>query len=357
MTKIVFCYPIVNGYIAACWRALAKQDGVDLSVVSFAPDKKDNVAFSSDVMKGLDHHVVPAEQRTNADEVAALVRSLKPDALFVSGWHNAAFRKLYTDRMLADVPIALVMDNPFRGDLRQFIGRHVLARLLRRVRYLFVTGERAHQLGRYWNVPREKIVRGCVSVDYSALAPQLERRLADGAWPKSFLFVGRYVPEKALDALVEGYRLYRREHEDPWPLKCAGTGPDAALLQGEPGIEDLGFVDPELLQVHWKEAGCFVITSRFDPWPLVVVEACAAGLPVVATDACGSTVENVRDLHNGFIAPEPDPGHVAAALSKAHLHHSDLPAMGRRSQQFAEAYSAEAWCTRAMEMVASMVAR
>lgn len=350
-TKVVFCYPLVNGYIAACWRALASDAGIDLSIISFSSQKKDNIGFTADVMHGLDHRLLEPDDKNDAKKVARLVEEMDPDMLFVSGWRYRAFRKLYSNRALAKVPIGMLMDNQFRGDLRQFAGRYLLSRILRRISILFVTGERSHQLARYWAVPEEKIVRGCVSVDYGSLSPLLAQRIESGAWPKSFLYVGRYVREKALDVLVEAYKIYRDESPDPWPLRCAGTGPDAALLKGMPGIEDLGFVPPDKLGTHWANAGCLVLASRFDPWPLVVVEAAAAGLPIIATDTCGSTVENVRHLFNGYIAAKSDARQIADGMKYLHAHHADLPEMGHSSQQFAAAYSAEMWAERVRAML------
>lgn len=351
MTKVVFCYPLANGYITACWRALACQAGIDLSIVSFSSRKEDNIGFPSRIMEGLDHHPLIPEDKENPGKVAALIENLNPDVLFISGWHYRSYRALYSNRRLAHVPIVLLMDNPFRGDLRQFVGKYVLSRILQRVSFLFVTGERSHQLARYWGVPREKIVRGCVSVDYAVLTALCDERAERGAWPRSFLFVGRYVEEKALDVLVNAYRIYRDECQDPWSLRCAGTGPYAHLLKTVSGIEDLGFMDPEDLRACWLDAGCFVISSRFDPWPLVIVEACAAGLPVIATDVCGSTVENVRHLFNGYIASTADARQIADGMAHIHARYAELPEMGHRSRHFAAAYSADMWAERVMEML------
>lgn len=351
-TKVVFCYPIVNGYIAACWRELASDPRIDLSIISFASQKTDSVGFHTSIMCGLDHHLLEPKSKRDPKKVARLVEELNPDMLFVSGWAYPAFRKLYLDSALAKVPIAMLMDNQFRGDLRQMAGRYLLHRVLRRINCLFVTGERSHQLARYWAVPEEKIVRGCVSVDYASLSPLLAQRIENGIWPKSFLYVGRYVREKSLDVLVEAYKIYRDECLDPWPLRCAGMGPESDLLKAVPGIEDLGFVAPEQLGRHWVNAGCFVLASRFDPWPLVVVEAGAAGLPIIATDICGSTVENVHHLFNGYIAPTSDARQIANGMKYMHTHHSSLLDMGRSSQQFAAAYSAEIWAKRVKEIIA-----
>ena len=47
-------------------------------------------------------------------------------------------------------------------------------------------------------------------VDYASLSPLYQRRVEQpGGWPRQFLFVGRYVEDKAIDVLIEAYAQYR----------------------------------------------------------------------------------------------------------------------------------------------------
>jgi glycosyltransferase involved in cell wall biosynthesis len=159
--------------------------------------------------------------------------------------------------------------------------------------------------------------------------------------------------------LVYGYRMYRelaaKAGEDPWPLTCCGTGPLAHLLEEQPGIENLGFVQPDAMRQQMTRAGVFVLPSRYDPWPLAIVEACAAGLPVIATEACGSTVELVRPEYNGFLIPTGDAQALADAMLRAHQQLDRLPEYGIRANQFAAAYSAQVWADRMMAIFEEVV--
>jgi glycosyltransferase involved in cell wall biosynthesis len=90
--------------------------------------------------------------------------------------------------------------------------------------------------------------------------------------------------------------------------------PDAERLASDLGIGGavrfLGYRDdvPELL----AEAECALLASDYEGCPLAVVEALAAGVPVVATDA-GGIRELVRDGQTGAVAP-PEADALAAAL-------------------------------------------
>ncbi|MEM8856558.1 MAG: glycosyltransferase, partial [Pseudomonadota bacterium] len=120
----------------------------------------------------------------------------------------------------------------------------------------------------------------------------------------------------------------------------------AHRCRGVDGITDKGFLQPREVHDALAEAGCFVMASRFDPWPLALVEACAAGLPVVATAACGSAVENVRDHVNGFIVATDDAQAFAEGLLAVDQAYDRLAAFGAASRGFAAAYSAEVWTRR-----------
>jgi glycosyltransferase involved in cell wall biosynthesis len=154
--------------------------------------------------------------------------------------------------------------------------------------------------------------------------------------------------------LLEGYRAYRASTSDPWPLTCCGGGPYAETIRNEPGISDRGFVQPAEVPAVLQEHGAFVLASRYDPWPLVIVEACAAGLPVIHSEACGSAVELVRPYFNGLGIATANSEALSAAMCWCHENHAALREMGRRAVQMAAPYSAQAWAKRWMRLFEEM---
>ena len=59
----------------------------------------------------------------------------------------------------------------------------------------------------------------------------------------------------------------------------------------------------------------FVLSSRSEGFPVSILEAMAAGLPVVATDV-GGVAEAVENGETGFLVPAADPGALARALER-----------------------------------------
>ena len=147
------------------------------------------------------------------------------------------------------------------------------------------------------------------------------------------LMVGRLAPPKRPDLALRAVASVRERIPEA-ELHVVGDGPlrpGAERLAAELGLGEavrfLGYRDdvPQLL----AEAECALLASDYEGCPLSVVEALAAGVPVVATDA-GGVRELVRQGHTGLVAP-PDADALGAALEEL------LADPARAAEQGAEA--------------------
>lgn len=350
--KIVFCWSMVSGYMAACWRELAARPGIRLHVL--AQRSNGASAFSDQLLADLSHQYLDLEQPFGTAAVEKAVQEQSPDIVVMTGWWLQAYRRLLAARSLRACKFIMGVDSPWRLEL-QYLTRLRYLRTLRRVDHFFVTGERSWQYVRRLGIPADRISRGMYGVDVAGWNRAAVLR-DPSRWPRQFVFLGRYEREKAVDVLADGYRAYRQQVRDPWPLVCCGTGPDRSLLTGVDGIVDKGFVQPGDLPDLLAESGAFVLPSRFDPWPLALVEAAAAGLPVVCSDACGSAVEVVRPHYNGFIVPTESPRGLAEAMAAIHDRGDSLAAWGQRSIELARPYAAEFWADRMVSAFTKLTA-
>lgn len=350
--RIVFCWSAPSGYMAACWKAMHRRPGADLFVLAHGSASAAG-GFSQSVLEGLRYRMLPPEEKDDAGLVERLVAEQRPDVVAFTGWWLRPYRDLLKSRRLRGVRFVMGVDRPWRHEL-QYLTRLRYGRLLARLDHVFVTGERSWQYMRRLGVPAGKISRGMYGVDTQLWATSLAERLRH-PWPRRFLFLGRYAREKAIDTLVTANRLYRESVSDPWPLVCCGKGPLAHLLEGQPGIENRGFIQPADLPELAAKCGAFVMPSRFDPWPLALVEAAASGLPIVCTDACGSSVEVVRDAYNGFVVPTDSPEELARAMASVSERGDGLPEWGARSAALSACYGAEIWSDRWMTRFARLL--
>jgi glycosyltransferase involved in cell wall biosynthesis len=340
--KVVFCWSAISGYMAACWKELARRPGIELHVI--AHGSAGHASFQSGLLEGLSHQLLTEADIHDATVIERLVADRKPDIVATTGWWLAPYRNLVHSPRLAATKFIMGVDSPWRHEA-QFLTRLRYGQSLRKFDHFFVTGERSWQYVTRLGVPPARISRGMYGVDVTSWNQVASRRDASD-WPRQFVFLGRYERVKAIDVLLAGYQAYRRTVSDPWPLVCCGTGPDRPLLAGAEGIVDKGFVQPGDLPGVLADSGAFVLPSRFDPWPLALVEAAATGLPVICTDACGSAVEVVRPFYNGLVVPKDSPAALAEAFAAVHERRDSLPQWGQRSVELSRPYATEFWANR-----------
>jgi glycosyltransferase involved in cell wall biosynthesis len=196
-------------------------------------------------------------------------------------------------------------------------------------------------------VELDRIRGGYYGFDYDRFSPVADRRVSDAKpWPRQFLFVGRYVPQKDLPTLMAAYAEYRAGVSDPWGLTCCGSGQHEPLLKNQPGVTDAGFTQPDQQAEIFANHGAFVLPSNFEPWGVVLAEAAASGLPLLCTTACGAAADLVRSSVNGIVIEPGDVAGLARAMRWIHDHEFALEAMGRRGQPLAKNFSAAVWAER-----------
>jgi glycosyltransferase involved in cell wall biosynthesis len=145
------------------------------------------------------------------------------------------------------------------------------------------------------------------------------------------LTIGRFTEQKNHKCLLDAVPSVLARVPSTY-FMWAGTGPledELRRLVLERGLENnVRFLGrrtdvPDLMQA----ADLFVLPSKFEGLPLVVLEAMAAGLPVVGTDVCG-TGEAVRDGVTGRLVAPEDAAALSAAISAVLLDSRQASRMG-----------------------------
>jgi glycosyltransferase involved in cell wall biosynthesis len=132
------------------------------------------------------------------------------------------------------------------------------------------------------------------------------------------LTAGRLTPQKAYERLIRAFGTVVETHPE-WTLRICGRGPRRPALQRLiverelynhvllPGaVEDIG--------AEMGRASLFALSSRYEGFPMVLVEAMTKGLPVVSFDCPTGPREIVDDGRNGILVPDGDEDALAAAL-------------------------------------------
>lgn len=114
---------------------------------------------------------------------------------------------------------------------------------------------------------------------------------------KKYLYVGRIIPCKNLDFLVDEFNKNGR------CLTIVGKGEQEQQLKvkAKDNIQFIGFVENEKLGTVYQDHDIFILPSRSEPWGLVVEEAIYWGLPIVVSDRVGSYKDMVDSPKTGVV--------------------------------------------------------
>jgi len=132
------------------------------------------------------------------------------------------------------------------------------------------------------------------------------------------LFVGRLVPQKNLECLVAALAMLDPEQR-PW-IALAGDGPlreRTEQLAREAGVlADMRFLGVRSDTVRLMQAADFlVLPSRFEGLSNALLEAMAAGCPVIAS-AVGGTPELIEDGRSGLLFPPDSADALSACMAR-----------------------------------------
>ena len=232
--------------------------------------------------------------------------------------------------------------------------RYVLGRTLRAAAHVIVLS--ADQA--LFVKERYGIQESHISIIPNGVAPELISECRFRARPKDgpmhLLFVGRLSPQKNLTCLLAAMSQLSARVE----LKIVGDGEDRSKLEklrAEFGLNNVVLVGAQRgkdLIACYQWADAFVLPSTKEGMPLVILEAMAAGLPIIATDVPG-----IRDTVgcNGMLV-NPNPTALAVAIDRVATDEALRTELARKSR---DQRSAHAWpgVLAQIEAVYGIVAR
>jgi len=211
--------------------------------------------------------------------------------------------------------LAIMQDSKF-DDKQRYLGKEALKSLLYRPYHAaLVAGHRAKSYLAFLGIPEERIVIGYDTVSVARIRHSARAEPAPGGVPhrqRHFTVVARFVPKKNLSLALDAYAAYVVRNPDaPRELHLCGSGELEPALREQAqrlrlsGVRFRGYLQEHEIARVLASSLALILPSVEEQHGLVINEAVAMGVPVLASDNCGARDLLLRSGINGYII-EPD---------------------------------------------------
>ena len=215
---------------------------------------------------------------------------------------------------------------------------------------------------RLYGAPSDRIEIAPCGFDPQELWPVPEKfaRVRLGLAPEKFIVLqlGRIVPRKGVDTVIQGVALLRARHGINAELLVVGGDEQRRNGRESPELARLRALAADLgvgahvrftgrkgrseLRYYYSAANVFVTTPWYEPFGITPVEAMACARPVIGAEV-GGIKSTVVDGESGFLVPSRDPQALAERL--AVLHNNPALAQSMGDEGLRRAYQHYTWRT------------
>jgi glycosyltransferase involved in cell wall biosynthesis len=364
--KVVIITELMAPYRIPVFNALACQPEIELEVIFLSENDptlrrwlvyKDEIKFRYSVLPSWRRRIGKHHLLLNR-RVRATLNRVHPDVLICGGYNYLACWTAARWAKRHHVPFLLWTEST-ASDRRnvRLVVEILKKRFLDFCTGFVVPGKSSLNYLKELGIGESQVFTAPNAVDtalFSAIATATQKgsaniRARHQLPPHYFLYAGRLVEAKGIFDLLDAYGRLSADIRRSVGLVFVGDGADqpklvAQAAQINPGrIQVLDFLQRERLGEVYALALSLIFPTHSDPWGLVVNEAMACGLPVIATSVAGCTPDLIADGWNGFVVPPRDSFQLAAAMEKLSSNSDLRIKMGQNSRERVEAHSPEAW--------------
>ena len=170
---------------------------------------------------------------------------------------------------------------------------------------------------------------------------------------KRVIAVGRYSWQKGFDMLINAWQTVYKSHPE-WLLDIYGDGDSDAYqtIADNLGLSSVVRCNPAIRDIHkeYIRSSIFVLSSRYEGLPLVLIEAMGAGLPVVAFSCPCGPKDLIVEGHNGLLVENGNVQQLAAQLLYLINHECDRKSMGEKAVESVNCYTKDIVMKRWVEL-------
>ncbi|MFK8037590.1 MAG: glycosyltransferase family 4 protein [Crocinitomicaceae bacterium] len=338
--RIVFLYSEIAGYFLACAKVLASK--ADVLIVRWPVNSE--APFQFENVKGLE---IVCKTDFNIDDLTKKVRNFDPSTIVCSGWMDKDYLRIVKS-FKKEIPSVLTLDNHWTGSLKQRVASILSPFILKdKFTHAWVPGKPQVKFAK--SLGFKNIVTGfyCADVDLHS------KNYFEGKVKKTkqFLYVGRYVKQKAIFEMWQAFiNLIEENKITDWEMICAGTGDLFEERIVHPKIKHLGFVQPSELSGLLQNNPIYILPSSSEPWGVSVQEFAIAGCPLIISNAVGAAELFLENDLNGF-AIQPTVTSIKSGMKKMmDLSEDGFNKMRKESHIKGMAYTPSEWAERLLDI-------
>lgn len=174
---------------------------------------------------------------------------------------------------------------------------------------------------------------------------------------KYFIFVGRFIKRKGIGTLLHAYATYRsKAGKNAWDLVLVGDGIDIGEYKIEAkqidGVHFVGAQFGESLCMYYGLARALILPSEVETWGLVVNEAMACGLLVIASSGCGAGRAMIEEGKNGWLFPPNDHQRLSELMHQASsLKEKEWESISEHAQRTIQSYSLDTFAESVLKIL------
>ncbi len=328
---IVTSHPIQ--YNAPLFALLAKEPAVDLMVfytwgeqamgAKYDPNFKKIIEWDIPLLEGYNYKFI---ENTSSNPGSHHFRGIINPSLnqemetwgaqvvWVWGWafhsHLKAIRHFN-----GKVPVwfrgdSTLLDEPDGFSLKKFARRLFLRWVYKHIDKAFYVGTHNKAYYKKHGLKNQKLVYAPHAIDNDRFSDTHGRYYIDAiAWKKKLgfldndillMYVGKFEPNKNLKELILSINKTKLN------LLLVGNGPLQEELESisSTNIKFLPFQNQSILPIVYRMADAIVLNSKSETWGLVLNEALACGIPVIASEKCGGAIDLIN-TSNGLVLHSP----------------------------------------------------